>query len=159
MHNTKDILLLSALERLSDLALLLMRICIGAFLVWGVWDNIVSAERMQEFVSFLDKFRFPAPELMARLSVWAQFAVGLCFIGGGLTRWAGILCAINFIIAIVMVDRFAGLRGAFPAACLVLFGLYLATRGAGRHSIDRMLRERNPARSSQDARSAASVQT
>ena len=96
--------------------------------------------RMQEFVAFLSKFRFPAPELMARLSVWAQFAVGAAFIGGLLTRWAGVICAINFIVAIVMVDRFTGLRGAFPSACLVLIGIYLATRGAGRFGIDSIVR-------------------
>src|SRR5690606_19548765 len=130
-----DLVLLSPLERCADVVLLVMRVCIGAFLVWGVWDNIVSAERMDEFVAFLAKFGFAAPELLARLSVWAQLAVGLCFITGAFTRWAGILCAINFIVAIAMVDRFAGLRGAFPAACLVLIGAYLATRGAGRFSV------------------------
>ena len=35
-----------------------------------------------------------------------------------------------------MVDRFLGLRGTFPSGCLVLIGLYLATHGAGRLSID-----------------------
>jgi putative oxidoreductase len=36
-----------------------------------------------------------------------------------------------------MVDAPLGLRPAFPAAMLVLFGFYLATYGAGRFSVDR----------------------
>jgi putative oxidoreductase len=127
---------LSSLQRYSDAALFLLRVLVGAFLIWGVWDNIVSRERMDEFVAFLTKFGFPAPAFMARLSVWVQFAVGLSFITGFATRWAGVLCAANFIVAIAMVDRFGGLRGAFPSLCLVLIGLYLATYGAGRFSLD-----------------------
>ena len=127
---------LSSLQRYSDAALFLLRVLVGAFLIWGVWDNIVSRERMEEFVAFLTKFGFPAPAFMARLSVWVQFAVGLSFITGFATRWAGVLCAANFIVAIAMVDRFGGLRGAFPSLCLVLIGLYLATYGAGRFSLD-----------------------
>lgn len=132
-------LLLPALGRHADVGLLILRVGIGAFLIHGVWDNIVSAERMREFVAFLAKFQFPAPEFMARLSVWAQFLIGLGFIAGFLTRWAGILCAINFAVAIWMVDRFAGVRGAFPALCLLLIGLYLALRGSGRYGVDALL--------------------
>ncbi|MGH8175106.1 MAG: DoxX family protein [Steroidobacter sp.] len=134
-----DLLFLSSLKRFSDLGLLVLRIVIGAFLIWGVWDNIVSAERMQGFVAFLTKFGFPAPEFMARLSVWAQFAVGVSFITGLLARWAGVICAINFLVAILMVDRFAGVRGAFPSACLLVIGVYLALYGAGRFSADAKL--------------------
>jgi putative oxidoreductase len=124
------------LHRYADLALLLLRVLVGAFLISGVWDNIVSRERMDEFVAFLTKFGFAAPAFLARLSVWVQFVVGLSFITGFATRWAGVLCALNFIVAIAMVDRYSGLRGAFPSLCLVLIGLYLATYGAGRYSLD-----------------------
>lgn len=139
----REIIFLHRAAPLADYALLAMRIMVGAFLIWGVWDNIASAERMREFVEFLTKFRFPAPELMARLSVWVQFFVGVSFITGTLTRWAGILCMINFIVAIAMVDRFAGVRGAFASACLVAIGLYLATYGAGRFSLDSLLLRRS----------------
>ena len=127
---------LSFLARYADATLLLLRAVIGSFLIWGVWDNITSAAKMDEFVAFLRQFHFPAPDLMARVSVWAQFLVGVAFILGFVTRWAGLICSINFIVAILMVDRFGGLRSAFPALCLVLLGLYLATYGAGKISVD-----------------------
>ena len=142
-----DLIFLSPLRRYSDLALLALRLAIGAFLVWGVWDNITSAERMTEFTAFLAKFHFPAPELLAPLSVGAQFSVGLAFALGLFTRWAGVICAVNFIIAIAMVDRFGGIRASFPAACLVLIGLYLACHGAGRYGLDRMFERGRTGRS------------
>ena len=39
-----------------------------------------------------------------------------------------------------MVDRFDGMRGTFPSGCLVFIGLYLATHGAGRFSVDEALK-------------------
>lgn len=138
----RDLIYLSSAARFSEQALLVVRLMVGAFLVWGVWDNIVSAERMEEFVAFLTKFGFPAPELMARVSVWAQFAIGSSFIVGLFTRWAGILCIVNFVVAIAMVDRFGGIRGSFSSACLIVIGLYLATYGAGRFSLDALLTPR-----------------
>lgn len=131
-------LTLEPLRRGEDAALLLMRLVVGAFLIYGVWDNIVSAERMTEFVGFLRKFGFPAPEFMAPLSVWAQFLCGAAFIAGLATRWAGLICAFNFVVAIAMVDHHQGIRGSFPAACLVVIGLFLATHGAGRWAVDRL---------------------
>jgi putative oxidoreductase len=129
-------LFLSSARKFDDAALLLMRIVVGSFLVWGVMDNVLHTERMQEFVVFLAKFGFPAPELLAPLSVWVQLVVGMCFVLGLMTRWAGVLCVINFIIAVAMVDRFGGFRGSFASVCLILIGLYLATHGAGRYSVD-----------------------
>lgn len=131
--------LLLPLSRYRDGALLLLRVAVGAFLAWGVSDNLVDAERMREFERFLAAADFPLPALMAPLSVWAQFLVGLAFITGTLTRWAGIVCVINFSVAIVMVDAAGGLRSAFPSAMLVLTGLYLATHGAGAYAVDRLL--------------------
>jgi len=130
-------LLLAPLRGFEDASLLLVRVVTGAFLVWGVQDNLSSAERMLEFERFLATFGFAAPAFMARLSVWAQLFVGVAFIAGLLTRWAGIVCAINFVVAIVMVDAHGGIRASFPSACLVAIGLHLACRGAGRFGLDR----------------------
>jgi putative oxidoreductase len=123
----------------GDAILLASRLMLGAFLIWGVWDNIVSPARMSEFRNFLAFHGFPLPDLAAPLSVWAQFICGVAFIAGVATRWAGLLCAVNFAVAVAMVDAKLGIRGAFPAACLILFGLIFATIGAGRYSADATL--------------------
>ncbi len=133
---------LTFLRRGDDLAFLLLRLLTGAFLVHGVWDNIASAQRMDEFVGFLRASKFAWPELMAPLSVWAQFLCGIGFLLGALTRWAGLICAFNFIVACAMVHWQQDFRGWWPAAVLVVIGLLLATHGPGRYSIDEQRRAR-----------------
>lgn len=140
------LLLLPGLRRFGDEALLLMRLLIGAFIVWGVWDNITSAEHMQKFVDFQRKFGFPFPEFMAPLSVYGQLLMGLAIILGLFTRWTGLVFAFHFIVAIAMVDHHSGLRGSLPSLCLVLMGLYWATYGAGRYSVDTALEGRRARR-------------
>lgn len=120
----------------SDVAFLATRISVGSFLIWGVWDNITSAEHMATFVKFLRQFGFPAPEILAPFDVWVQFGIGVAFLLGLATRWAGLLCAVNFVIAIVTVDHHQGWRGSFGSMCLIMIGLLLATHGAGRYSLD-----------------------
>ena len=119
-----------------DLALLLARLTAGGLLIFGVWDNIVSAERMAEFARFLGAFHFPAPALMAQLSVWTQFAAGVMLVLGIGTRIGGLLCAANMLVALVVVDAQNGVRAAYPAASLVVLGLIFAAIGPGRIALD-----------------------
>jgi putative oxidoreductase len=136
----RKFLLLASAQRFGDFALLVLRLFVGLFLIAGVWDNVTSAERMQEFQNFLGQHGFAVPALMARVSVYVQLLVGIGFVLGLFTRWAGILCVLNFLVAIFMVDHHGGMRGVFPSGCLVVIGLYLATHGAGRFSVDAALR-------------------
>lgn len=127
-------------RRHGDLALLLTRLSLGAYLVWGVWDNIVSAGRMAEFAAFLTRLDCPFPELAAPLSVWVQFLIGLSLILGLGTRWAGLLLGVNFLVAVLLLGRAgAGLRDLYDPAILVFVGLLLAALGAGRWALDARL--------------------
>lgn len=136
---------LNFLERYGDLSLLALRVLTGAFLVYGTQDNILSAARMQEFVHFLAKHGFAWPELMAPLSVYAQFICGLLFVVGLLTRWAGMLMAFNFVVAVAMVHWGQDFRGWWPAIVLVFISLHFALHGAGRYSLDELLWRPDPA--------------
>jgi len=144
----RNLLSLAPAQRFADFVLLLLRIFIGLFLVWGVWDNVTSDTRMQEFAEFLGKHGFPSPRLLAPFSVYLQLAIGISFVLGVFARWAGLLCAIHFIVAIVLVDHAGGMRGIFPSGCLALIGLFLATHGAGRLSVDAALRANDLPRTS-----------
>ena len=143
----RKFLYLGGAQRFGDFALLLMRLFVGLFLIWGVWDNVTDAGRMREFAEFLGKHGFMSPRLLAPVSVYAQLVIGVAFILGLLTRWAGILCIINFAIAIIMVDQAGGIRAMFPSGCLIAIGLYLATHGAGRFSLDASLKANETPRS------------
>ncbi len=128
--------------RHADLGLLLLRCITGAFLIYQSHDNVFSAARMAEFVKFLTAFGFPAPELMAPLSVYAQFAAGIAFILGLFTRWAGLITAFNFTVAVWMVHMNDPVPGIWPAAILIFLGLYFGLRGAGRYGIDALFERR-----------------
>ena len=136
-------LLLPGLARLGDLGLLLLRCATGAFLVAQSQDNIFSAARMTEFVGFLEQFGFAAPELLAPLCVWAQFVCGILFVLGLLTRWAGLITAFVFVVAVWMVHWPQDFAGWWPALILVFLGILFATVGAGRYALDRLIEGRN----------------
>jgi putative oxidoreductase len=130
---------LPSLARWSDLTQFGLRVVTGAFLMRQTWDNVTSRARMDEFVQFLDQFGFPVPWLLAPFSVAVQFGCGVLLILGLLTRWAGLLIAANFVVAMVMVHRADDFRGMWPALVLVFLGLHFAAAGAGRFGLDGFL--------------------
>ena len=132
----RDILFLPGNARHADLGLLLLRWATGAFLIFQSHDNVFSAARMDEFVKFLEHFHFARPELLAPLSVYAQFAAGLAFILGLLTRWFGLITAFNFIVAVWMVHWNDPVPGIWPAGILIFLGLYFGLKGSGRYGLD-----------------------
>lgn len=136
-----DLVLLRGMAGYADHANLALRLLTGSFLIHGVWDNIVSAERMQEFARFMAANGFAAPTVLAPISVYAQLLIGIALLAGFATRWAGLLLAFNFVVGVVMVHWQQSFREWWPAIVLVGLGLHFATAGAGRFSIDRMLGE------------------
>ena len=142
MARKTDLLFLTGSARYSDLGLLLLRWATGAFLVFQSHDNVLSPERMDEFEMFLAQFGFIYPELMAPLSVYAQFAAGIAFILGLFTRWFGLITAFNFTVAVWMVHWSDPVPAIWPAAILIFLGLYFGLRGSGRYGIDALLEGR-----------------
>ena len=49
----RKFLFLNSAQRFSDFALLLMRLFVGLFLIFGVWDNITDGARLQEFAAWM----------------------------------------------------------------------------------------------------------
>ena len=144
----RKLLFLNSAQRFSDFTFLLLRVFVGLYLVLSVWGEIADTARMQEYAALLAQFNFPAPKVFAAVLAYLQLAVGLGFVLGLFTRWAGIFCAIIFTVLIVMIDRFEGMSGTFPSGFMVFVGLYLATHGAGRFSVDEVLKANQQPRAS-----------
>ncbi len=139
----RSLILLDGLRGLSDAAFLVLRLLVGAFLMWGTWDNIASPERMQEFVAFLSALQCPLPELAAPVSVYAQFICGALILLGLLTRWAGLVMAFNFAVAVALLTLGGGesdFRALFPPLVMIAIPLVLATHGAGKLSLDALIK-------------------
>ncbi len=137
--NARAWMLLPGLGRSSDLALLIARLGCGSFLIYQSHDNVLSAERMAEFVGFLEGFGFWQPRVAAVVSVYAQFLAGWAFVLGALTRWFGIVTMINFLVALAMVHWGQDFPLVWPALALVLLSAVFATVGAGRFSVDHLV--------------------
>jgi putative oxidoreductase len=136
------VLFLPNLNRHADAGLLLLRVVTGAFLVYQSHDNVFSAARMSDFARFLAQFHFVNPELLAPVSVYAQFAAGIGFILGLFTRWFGLITGFTFVVAVWMVHWNDPVPGIWPAAILVALGLYFGLRGSGRYGLDALLEGR-----------------
>lgn len=136
---SRKLFLLESFGRYADWGLLLLRVQAGAFLVYGVQDNVLSTDRMEEFSFFLAENRFPVPDIMAPVSVYLQFICGVTLTIGVLTRWTGIIIAVHFIVALIMVHWAQDFRGWWPAIVLVGIGLQYTLTGAGRFSVDALL--------------------
>lgn len=132
-------LALPSLARFGDLTLFGLRAVTGGFLMHETWDNVTSAARMEEFAEFLGQFGFPLPWLMAPFSVAVQFGCGALLVLGLLTRWAGLLVAANFAVAMIMVHRADDFRGMWPALVLVFLGLHFAAAGSGKLGLDALV--------------------
>jgi uncharacterized membrane protein YphA (DoxX/SURF4 family) len=141
---SRDFLFLPGNARFADFGLLLLRCVTGVFLIYQSHDNIFSPARMDEFVKFLTQFGFAYPEIMAPLSVYAQFLAGIGFILGLFTRLFGLITCANFIVAVWMVHSPDPFPTWWPALVLVFLGLYFGLRGSGRYGLDALF-EGNPA--------------
>ncbi len=142
MRRSTDLIFLPGNARFADFGLLLLRVVTGAFLIYQSHDNVFSAARMDEFEKFLAQFGFVYAEIMAPLSVYAQFVAGIGFILGLFTRWLGLITAFNFTVAVYMVHLNDPVNVAWGAAVLVALGLYFGLRGSGRFGLDALFEGR-----------------
>ena len=124
------------LDRNKDVGVLLLRLFIGARLIYGVVDNVFSWEHMLKFRDFLQQFNFPMPLVSAVVSVYAQLIAGLMFVVGWKVRYAAILMVINFLVAILAVHLNESVEQMTPALAILFSSLLFLFQGAGRYSLD-----------------------
>src|SRR5690606_7044221 len=112
---------------------------VGARLLYGTYDNVLSWEGMLGFAGFLERSGFPWPLLSANLSAWAQFVAGALFIAGAFVRPAALLMIGNFVIALLMVHLGSSFLDNFDALAMLFGSAFLLLNGAGALSVDRAL--------------------
>lgn len=122
------------------LGLLILRIFIGSRILYGVIDNVLNWDKMQEFANFLEKHHFPIPLVSAITSVAVQLFCGFLILIGWQTKWAAILLVVNFIIALFMVHipNKESIEQMTPALAMLCIALSLVFTGAGKYSVDKV---------------------
>jgi putative oxidoreductase len=132
---------LRVLDRLQPLALLVMRLTLGAIMVTAGYHKVFGGlHRHSEFVHHLG-----LPAWLGYVSAFTEFLGGLLIIAGLLTRLAGFAASVNFAVAVLMVHWHNGLMGspdrpgyALPLA-LGTLAFALIFLGGGPISIDHAL--------------------
>ena len=125
------------LHRNKDVGVLLLRLFIGVWLIYGVQDNILHWDRMLEFEKFLTTFNFPFPLGCAVVSVYAQAVAALMILLGWKIRLAAFQMVINFLVALVVVHRTHPFDSMTPALSILFSCLLFLFQGAGRFSVDK----------------------
>jgi putative oxidoreductase len=124
----------------TDLGLLVLRVFSGLALALAHgWGKVPPGDG---FVNMIAGLGFPAPLVFAWLAAMAEFGGGLLIALGLLTRPASLLVAGHF----VFVAFVAHAGDPFGRRELALFFLFVALlyllAGAGRYSVDALLRPR-----------------
>ena len=138
----KKFLSLGFFDRYREYGPVFVRLIVGSFLVWGTQDNVFSYARMLEFAEFLRAHHTPFPLASAFVSAYAQFACGLLYIAGALTRHAAVVMIVNFIAALVIAHLGDTFRGMFPALVILFASAFLLLHGPGKLSVDEALARR-----------------
>jgi putative oxidoreductase len=130
-----------SLDRLHPLALLVMRLVLGAIMVAHGYHKVFGGLHAHaHLVAGLG-----LPGWMGYLSAFTEFVGGLLVLLGLLTRFAAFAIAINMAVAVLKVHLHHGLTGQggfeFPLAIFAL-AFALIFFGAGSIAADRLLGRR-----------------
>jgi putative oxidoreductase len=128
-------------EKRKEYGMFFVRLIVGFHLIYGTQDNVFSSARMLEFRDFLAARGTPFPLFSAHLSVYAQFLCGILFILGAFIRPAAAIMIINFICALLIAHRVGGYPPAALALVMLFSSIAFLIHGAGKPSIDSLLRK------------------
>ena len=142
MANIKDLMVGAAERRssLTDTALLILRVFTGLSLALahGFGKLPVSAE----FVEGVGQLGFPAPTVFAWAAALAESVGALCLAFGLLTRPAALTVLFTMLVAAFGVHAADPFRVKELALFYAVSALVFVILGAGRYSIDALLRRR-----------------
>ncbi len=130
------------LDRLQPLALLVIRLALGAIFIAHGWQKVMGMQGTEKIVSGIG-----FPWWMAYLLVAAELGGGILVLLGLLTRLGALAICIDMGVAIAKVHWPHGLKGPlgfeFPLACAAL-AFALIFFGAGPIALDSVIRGGGP---------------
>lgn len=146
----------------GDLALLILRVAAGLIFLPHGWSKIAGEGGAAAFAADIAA-NYGIPALFGHLAAWAEVVGAILLIAGFLTRLDALLLAATMFVAAFIVQlpdalfevqpgaikAFVALRGIETPLAMFAICLALVLLGAGRFSVDRLLRI--------DARAAALV--
>ena len=132
---------MKVLDRLQPLALVVMRLALGAIMVSHGYQKVFALHQTASFMHNLG-----IPTWLAYVSSFTEFLGGLLILAGFFTRVASFAVCIDLVVAIWKAHWHNGLRGSpagpgseFPLAAAAI-ACALIFFGAGSISLDHILR-------------------
>lgn len=140
-----DIFSLSPLSRYSGIAPLLIRLVVGVVMAAHGLQKLMGGPAA--FGGFLDQLGVPLPIVMGFVVTFVELVGGILLILGLLSRWAGLLLAINLAVAALLVKTQVGLIapatqpgvGAELDLALIAGFVAILLLGPGKASLDYLL--------------------
>jgi len=129
-------------DKCKSFAPLAIRILTGFHLVYTTKNIVFNATEMQGVIDFFTSQKIPAASFLAPLTVYAEFFCGLLILIGLFTRAAGGIMLIVFVCAIGFVHIGDSYTNTFPALVLLAGSLSLFLSGAGKFSLDNIVRRK-----------------
>ena len=120
----------------KDLAVLLLRLGVGAIFIVAGWGKLTGIEGTQ---GFFGELGIPMPVVMAWVVALTEFVGGIMVLLGLYIRIPTVLLAIVMLVAIFMVNLPQGFAEMRLDLMLLLSNLSLFFLGSGRYSIDALL--------------------
>jgi len=130
------------LERQREVGLLIVRLAVGFILFWAGYAKVFLAG-MAGVTENFRRIGIWLPEVAGPFISLLELVGGAALIVGLFTRYFGILFTIEFIVALLVVNLPRGFNAGRLDLMLIVAGVLFATHGAGRISLDAMLRRRS----------------
>jgi putative oxidoreductase len=127
------------MQRGFDIAIVFIRVIIAWRILSGVYPYVFALKEIDEVINYFSHLNLPQPKVSAYLSVYAQLVCGISFAAGIFTRYAGMVMAFNFTVAILSAHLKDSIETSFPAFILLANSLLLVQAGGGRYSLDALL--------------------
>ena len=124
-----------------DLALLLVRVALGVVFVMHGWQKLTTIGHAG-FAGMLASMGVPFPAAFAAIVLAVELGGGLAILAGLLARPAGLLLAVNMLVAGSLVHLKNGFflpNGFEFTFVLMLLSLAITAAGAGAYSLDARL--------------------
>jgi putative oxidoreductase len=123
---------------MTDKALLIVRLAAGFIFVLHGYGKLTGNPSLEMFSGMLAHMGVPASMFFAWVVALVEFLGGIGLILGLFTRPAGILLAIDMLVAMTMAKHLA-FPAADPDLALFAISVALALTGAGRWSVAAMM--------------------
>ena len=127
----------SALSNLSPYGALVLRLALGACMVYHGYGKVVPDHAMDHFAHYIVSLGLPY--WLGYVSALTEFVGGILVLFGLLTRPAAALISVNMLVALVKVDVHQGLDSCQLSGLLLATAVALVCIGGGAYALDRRI--------------------